>query len=183
MTLYQLSYAMWNTHHIFFQFISYENRWNIEKIYTWFCNMLSIMSSWYRVVSGKINWILMNERQWSISHFEEYELIPFKVKCNLLSLIYILSYQTFSMKRVNITKSNYYNLIAFFTCPQENEKPLPCWIFSYTTLLPIFSPVNLQYCIKFVSMYFQSMWKTVWILIRWLHQKPSDLYLQCLQEG
>ena len=30
-----------------------------------------------------------------------------------------------------------------------------------------------------VSMYFQSEWKTVWILISWLHQKPVDLDLQC----
>ena len=35
---------------------------------------------------------------------------------------------------------------------------------------------------KFVCMYFQSQWKTVWILIRWLLQKPSDLDLQCFQK-
>ena len=33
-----------------------------------------------------------------------------------------------------------------------------------------------------VSMYFQSEWKTVWILIIWLHQKPADLDLQCFQK-
>ena len=31
-------------------------------------------------------------------------------------------------------------------------------------------------------MYFQSEWKAVWILIRWLHQKPADLDLQYLKE-
>ena len=30
-------------------------------------------------------------------------------------------------------------------------------------------------------MYFQSEWKTVWILIRWLHEKPADLDLQYFQ--
>ena len=30
-----------------------------------------------------------------------------------------------------------------------------------------------------VSMQFLSEWKTVWILIRWLHQKSADLDLQC----
>ena len=39
-----------------------------------------------------------------------------------------------------------------------------------TTLLPV------------VSMHSQSEWKTVWILIRWLHQKPADLDLQCFQK-
>ena len=33
-----------------------------------------------------------------------------------------------------------------------------------------------------VSMYFQLEWKTVWILIRWLHQKPADLNGQCFQK-
>ena len=32
-----------------------------------------------------------------------------------------------------------------------------------------------------ISMYFLSEMKTVWILIRWLHQKPSDLDLHCFQ--
>ena len=31
-------------------------------------------------------------------------------------------------------------------------------------------------------MFFQSEWKTVWILIRWLRQKPADLDLQCFQK-
>ena len=47
-----------------------------------------------------------------------------------------------------------------------------------------------QICILFawsttvVSRQFLSEWKTVWILIRWLrwpHQKPADLDLQCFQ--
>ena len=28
-----------------------------------------------------------------------------------------------------------------------------------------------------------SEWKTVWILIRWLHQKPADLDLQCFKKN
>ena len=48
------------------------------------------------------------------------------------------------------------------------------------TLLPIFYRYNAAF--KFISMYFQSIWKTVWIQIRWLHQKPSDLDLQCFQK-
>ena len=28
----------------------------------------------------------------------------------------------------------------------------------------------------------QAEWKTVWILIRWLHQKPADLDLNCFQK-
>ena len=27
-----------------------------------------------------------------------------------------------------------------------------------------------------------SEWKTVWILISWLHEKPADLELQCFQK-
>ena len=30
-----------------------------------------------------------------------------------------------------------------------------------------------------IRMYFQSEWKTLWILIRWLLKKPSDQDLQC----
>ena len=35
--------------------------------------------------------------------------------------------------------------------------------------------------IPVVSMYFQSESKTVWVLIRWLHEKPADLDLHCFQ--
>ena len=34
-----------------------------------------------------------------------------------------------------------------------------------------------------VSMYFQSKWGTVWILIRWLCQKSADVDLHCFQKG
>ena len=30
-----------------------------------------------------------------------------------------------------------------------------------------------------ISIYLQAVWKTVWFLIRWLHQKPADLDLHC----
>ena len=30
-------------------------------------------------------------------------------------------------------------------------------------------------------MYFQSEWKTVWLLISWLRQRPADLDLQCFR--
>ena len=46
----------------------------------------------------------------------------------------------------------------------------------YAALLPNYYPV-----LKVEGMYFQSMRKTVWILIRWLRQKPADLDLQCFQ--
>ena len=36
------------------------------------------------------------------------------------------------------------------------------------------------FSIPFISMYLQAEWKTVWILIRWLCQKPAELDLQCL---
>ena len=36
--------------------------------------------------------------------------------------------------------------------------------------------------IPLVSMYFQLEWKTVWILIRWLHQKPADPDLHHFQK-
>ena len=44
--------------------------------------------------------------------------------------------------------------------------------------------VILLNCSFSVRMYFisDSEWKTVWILIRWLHQKPADLDLQCFQK-
>ena len=45
-----------------------------------------------------------------------------------------------------------------------------------TTLLPNFYPVE-QHCSE--SVYFQSEWKTVWILISWLHEKPADPDLHC----
>ena len=49
----------------------------------------------------------------------------------------------------------------------------------YTEDLPNFYPVYLQHCsCKHVF----SEWKTVWILIRWLHQKPADLDPQCFQK-
>ena len=35
--------------------------------------------------------------------------------------------------------------------------------------------------IPVVSMYFQSVLKTVRVLIRWLHEKPADLDLHCFQ--
>ena len=43
------------------------------------------------------------------------------------------------------------------------------------------SPIHilLTCSIPVVSMYFQSEWKTVWILVRWLPQKPAYLDLQC----
>ena len=34
-----------------------------------------------------------------------------------------------------------------------------------------------------LSMYFQSEWKTLWILIRWFCQKLADLDLQCFQKS
>ena len=45
-----------------------------------------------------------------------------------------------------------------------------------TTLLPNFILFNPQHS---TSLYFRSEWKSVWILVRWLHQKPADLDLQC----
>ena len=42
--------------------------------------------------------------------------------------------------------------------------------------------ILLTYSIPIVSLYFQSEWKTRWIPISWLHQKPADLDLQCFQE-
>ena len=33
--------------------------------------------------------------------------------------------------------------------------------------------------IPVISLYFRAEWKTVWILIRWLHQRPADLDLHC----
>ena len=43
----------------------------------------------------------------------------------------------------------------------------------YTPLIFIL----LTYSIPVISMYLQFERKTVWILIRWLHQKPADLDL------
>ena len=42
---------------------------------------------------------------------------------------------------------------------------------------PIF--ILLTCNIRVVIMYYQPEWKTVWLLIRWLHQMPADLNLQC----
>ena len=33
-----------------------------------------------------------------------------------------------------------------------------------------------------ISLYLQAEWKTMWILIRWLRQKPADLDLQCFEK-
>ena len=33
-----------------------------------------------------------------------------------------------------------------------------------------------------LSMYFHADWKTLWILIRWLHQKPADLDQKCFKK-
>ena len=53
--------------------------------------------------------------------------------------------------------------------PGHTYFPLSCWIVLCATHLPIFI------CsILVVSMYFQSEWKKLWILIRWLCQKPAD---------
>ena len=61
--------------------------------------------------------------------------------------------------------------------------------FMHYTLLPgiqsyfiLYSFIQLICSIPLVNTYFQSEWKTVWILIRWLLQKPSDLDLQCSQK-
>ena len=43
----------------------------------------------------------------------------------------------------------------------------------------IYSVFLLTCSILVVSKYYQSEWKIVWILNRWLHQKPADLDLQC----
>ena len=56
-----------------------------------------------------------------------------------------------------------------------------CWelrFFSTNTLLS----KGLETSLLIVSMFFQSEWKTVWILIRGLPQKPADLDLQCFQK-
>ena len=53
-------------------------------------------------------------------------------------------------------------------------------IFTYFTP-PIF--ILLTCSIPVTSMNFRSERKTVWILIRWLHQKPADLDLQCFHKG
>ena len=47
-----------------------------------------------------------------------------------------------------------------------------------------FSPIFIQLTcsIPVVSTCFQSEWKAMWILIRWLHQKQSDLGLQCFSK-
>ena len=51
--------------------------------------------------------------------------------------------------------------------------------FYCTTLLPNF--YLLKCCIPFISLYLQSEWKTLWILIRWLSQKLADVDPQCFQ--
>ena len=58
-------------------------------------------------------------------------------------------------------------------------EPLSCWIFLCTTLLPI--PILYICSIPIVSICFQSLLKRLWILIRWLREKPSDQDLQSFQ--
>ena len=49
------------------------------------------------------------------------------------------------------------------------------WPYDSSTLLSI--PV-----VSMLLLFFQSEWLTEWILIRWLHQKPAILDLQCFQK-
>ena len=53
-------------------------------------------------------------------------------------------------------------------------------MFLFTTILPIF--ILLTCSPPVISMHFKLKYKTVWILIRWLLQKPADLDLQCFQK-
>ena len=62
-------------------------------------------------------------------------------------------------------------------CP---DSPLSCWIFYVLHSFPIL--ILLTCNIPVVSM-FQSDWKTVWILIRWLCPKPADLDLHRFQKN
>ena len=53
----------------------------------------------------------------------------------------------------------------------------------YFYVLPSSPIFKLFTCsISDISLYLQAEWKTVWILIRWLRQKPADLDLQCFEK-
>ena len=62
-------------------------------------------------------------------------------------------------------------LVELNPCPAEKFYVLHSY--QMFILLICSSPV--------VSVYFKYEWKRVWFLIRWLHQKQSDLVLQCFQ--
>ena len=52
-----------------------------------------------------------------------------------------------------------------------------------TTLFPNFIRLTCSIPDESMYTYFQSEWKILWILIRWLRQKPADLNVQCLKKG
>ena len=59
-----------------------------------------------------------------------------------------------------------------------NIEPLSCSIFLCTTYTTPWCFVMLACGVPVVGVYLLAEWKTLWILIRWLRQKPSDLDLQ-----
>ena len=70
-----------------------------------------------------------------------------------------------------------YVVYVFALCsPYLEDNKVSIYLLLYTTLLPDFYPVSLlQFSYK------QS--EKLWILIRWLHQKPADLDLKCFTKG
>ena len=68
---------------------------------------------------------------------------------------------------------------CFFLLYHKATHTLSYWIFYLLQCTPIC--IRLTFSIPVISKYFQEEWKTVWILIRWLPQKPSDLDLHCFQ--
>ena len=60
-----------------------------------------------------------------------------------------------------------------------NINPCHAEYFMYYTPLQFLS---FNCSIPVINMSLQAEWKTVWILIRWLHEKPADLNLQCFQK-
>ena len=98
----------------------------------------------------------------------------------------------YSMKVKRLTEHHleFLSLKEGRTCSSESilVKIPHCWkshvtahiLIVYQTLLmlyyyspPIFTLLTCSIPVE--SMYLQSEWKTVWIFIRWLHQKPADL--------
>ena len=105
---------------------------------------------------------------------------------------YPFNLQHSSFKHVLYLQSECSDFIWPFLRPYMGVIPNPkmVFIFPISCILAFIFPILIKYFLKcegkgsFLKSQIKPLeWKPVWILIRWFHQKPADLKLQCFQKG
>ena len=96
-------------------------------------------------------------------------------------IIYDLQFAKLTLNNYHGFKTLKTKSILLQTFEQKKKKKMfnPCHTENFYVLQFCQFFILLTCSIPIISMYLQAEWKTMYILIRWLHKKPADQDLHC----